>query len=104
MLKKAGLLVAVLGLMFSAGCVGAGAHIHGSIYTDVKGPLMLGDGGVGSKTGTAKATGILFFATGDASIEAAQQQGGIKKVSHVDYKTTNILGLYSVFETTVYGN
>jgi hypothetical protein len=60
---------------------------------------------VGSKVGTAKATGylgILFF-NGDASIKTAAKNGGITRISSVDIKHTSILGLVVTYETIVSG-
>ncbi len=60
---------------------------------------------VGSRVGTAKATGyfsVLFFDQ-DASIRKAAQNGGIKKISTVDIKYTSILGLVVTYETIVTG-
>ena len=55
------------------------------------------------KRGEAKATGIILFATGDASIGTAMRNGGITKVHHVDYNVKNILFVYSEVITVVYG-
>ena len=60
---------------------------------------------VGQKVGTAKATGylgVLFFDQ-DASIQTAAKNGGITRISTVDIKQTNILGLVVTFETIVTG-
>ena len=60
---------------------------------------------VGTKVGTAKATGyfgILFFGQ-DASIQRAAKNGGITHISTVDIKTTNTLGIVITYETTVTG-
>ncbi|MEA3448894.1 MAG: TRL-like family protein [Bacteroidota bacterium] len=60
---------------------------------------------VGTKVGTAKATGylgVLFFGQ-DASIQKAAQNGGIKKISTVDLKTTTVLGIIVTYETIVTG-
>ena len=60
---------------------------------------------VGSKVGTATATGylsVLFF-NQDASIQTAAKNGGITKISTVDIKVTNILGLIVKYETIVTG-
>lgn len=60
---------------------------------------------VGSKVGTAKATGflgILFFDQ-DASIATAAKNGGISKISTVDIKHTNLLNLIVTYETIVTG-
>ena len=60
---------------------------------------------VGSKVGTAKATGylgVLFF-DADASIRTAAQNGGITKISTVDVKASSFLGLVVSYETIVTG-
>lgn len=60
---------------------------------------------VGSKVGTAKATGyfgVLFF-NQDASIRTAAKNGGITKISTVDIKTGTILNLIVTYETIVTG-
>jgi len=60
---------------------------------------------IGSKVGTAKATGylgILFF-NQDASIQTAAKQGGITKISTVDIKYTSMLNLIVTYETIVTG-
>lgn len=77
---------------------------YGSIYTDVTMPGNATDNSVGSKVGTAKATSILgLVGTGDAGINAAAKNAGIKKISHVDVKVHSILGLFSTYTTYVYG-
>ncbi|MGB3591415.1 MAG: TRL-like family protein [Nonlabens sp.] len=60
---------------------------------------------VGSKVGTAKATVIfgVFAFNEDASIRTAAKNGGISKISTVDIKTGNILGLLVTYETIVTG-
>lgn len=68
-------------------------------------PVNATDNPVGSKVGTATATGylgVLFFDQ-DASIKAAAKNGGITKISTVDIKQTNILGLIVTYETIVTG-
>lgn len=60
---------------------------------------------VGSKVGTATATGylgVLFF-NADASIRTAAKNGGITRISSVDIKQTSILGLIVTYETIVSG-
>ncbi len=60
---------------------------------------------VGSKVGTAKATGYLgfLFLGQDASIQKAAKKGGISKISTVDIKMTNLLGLIVTYTTIVTG-
>ena len=60
---------------------------------------------IGTKVGTAKATGyfgVVFF-DADASIQTAAKNGGITKISTVDIKTTNVLGIVWTYETIVTG-
>ena len=61
---------------------------------------------IGSKVGTAKATGYLgyLFFDQDASIQTAAKNGGITKISTVDIKQTNTLGIIVGYETIVTGN
>ena len=61
---------------------------------------------VGSKVGMSKATGylnVLWFDQ-DASIHKAAKQGGITKISTVDLKQTNMLGIIQTYECIVTGN
>ncbi|MFH1367899.1 MAG: TRL-like family protein [Elusimicrobiota bacterium] len=104
-MKKLLFAAMALGLMvYLSGCASVSSPIMGSIYTDVKAPLMATSNSGSSKVGTSEATGILgMFATGDASIETAAKNGKITKIHHVDYHSTSVLGLFSSFTTTVYG-
>ena len=57
-----------------------------------------------AKKGEATYTSILgIIATGDASLKAAMEQGGITKVHHIDQQITNILGLIATYKIIVYG-
>jgi hypothetical protein len=56
-----------------------------------------------AKRGEAYSGGILFLTSGDASITAAMQNGGIRKVHHVDYKVNNYFWLWNNTTTIVYG-
>lgn len=87
---------------FSSGCCGV-TPMNGTLFTDLQGPVSMGNGGNSSKKGEAKATGILGVCLGDCSIEAAMKAGGITKVHHVDSKVKNILGVYAEYITVVYG-
>jgi hypothetical protein len=96
-------LILTTAVMFS-GC--ATPYPMGMVYTEVKSPVAVGDGGVNySKVGTSKATSILgLVATGDASIKAAMERGHITKEKFVVYESKNILGLYGEYTTKVYGD
>ena len=94
------------GLAVLAGCVGPMGpvgSIAGGLYTDVSGPLLATSNSGASKVGEAKSTGIICVATGDSSIKAAAANGGITKISHVDYHVMSVMGLYVETTVTVYG-
>ena len=77
----------------------------GMVYTDFDAPLGGGPRDIGSKTGTSSVTAILgLFSTGDASVTAAAQAGGIRTVKGVDYQFTNVLGVYQRYTTVVTGD
>lgn len=68
-------------------------------------PVNATGNAIGSKVGTASATGylgVLFFGA-DASIKTAAKNGGITKISTVDLKQKSILGLIVTYETIVTG-
>ncbi len=68
-------------------------------------PVTATSNPVGSKVGTSKATGylgVLFF-DADASVQSAAKNGGITKISTVDIKQGNILGIIVTYETIVTG-
>lgn len=92
-------------LFLISGC--ASMYPVGALYTGVKVPNNMGDGKDVSytKIGKASANSILtLVATGDASLEKAIQNGGIKTVKWVDYHADNFLGIYGTYTTTVYGD
>jgi TRL (tRNA-associated locus)-like protein len=95
-----GLLVMVLGLN---GCMVVASPAIGVLYTEVK----YGDTATtssGNKEGKACAQSILgLVATGDASIAAAKQAGGISEVSMVDHTAKNIVGILGEWCTVVKG-
>jgi hypothetical protein len=68
-------------------------------------PVTATNNPIGSKVGTATATGylgVLFFDQ-DASIREAARNGGITRISTVDIKTTSILNIVVTYETIVTG-
>jgi len=87
-----------------AGCTYPNSPVNAALIIDQKGPVAGFDtSSPATKTGTAKAEGILFVGFGDASVKAAMDQGKISKVHHVDSEVFNILGIYSRYTTVVYG-
>lgn len=68
-------------------------------------PVAATSNSVGQKVGTAKATGVfhILFFNADASIQTAAKNGGIAKISTVDVKHNNFLGIVTSYETIVTG-
>ena len=90
--------------VFFTGC--ATPFPVGGIVTDVQLPVLATSNPInkGSKKGEAVCESYFgLFATGDASIEEAAKDGGITKITHVDWKAKNILGVYGEYIVTVYG-
>ena len=70
----------------------------------ITGPLTATSNPIGKKVGTAKANiicGLTFG--GDYSVQTAAKNGGITKVSTVDVKTFNCLGIFMSRTTIVTG-
>lgn len=76
----------------------------GLLFTSVMEAETATSNQLGTKVGTASASNILGLAvTGDASIEQAAKKAGIRRISHVDSRKTNILGFFSTYTVYVYG-
>lgn len=56
-----------------------------------------------AKCGKATSKSIVVYTTGDSSLKAAMDNGGITKVNHVDYEVKNIFNVYSEATTIVWG-
>ncbi len=78
----------------------------GTFYTEIKLPVQaVSEDASYSKVGVATSNTVLgIIATGDSSIRAAIQNGGIKKVKFIDWDAKNILGIIGEYKTTVYGD
>ncbi|MGR6034091.1 MAG: TRL domain-containing protein [Candidatus Nitrosoglobus sp.] len=102
-MKSKKLAAAIIGASATlAGC--ATVYPVGAFYTNVKLPMQVTDNTNEFKKGEATCQSILsLVATGDCSIEAAKENGGIRKVSHVDWDVENILGIMGTYKVTVYG-
>ena len=88
------------------GCASAGGGRLGFalIGSNIEGQMATTETNA-SKTGEACASNILgIVASGDASIDAAKKNGGITKVSSVDFKNTNTFLIYAQTCTIVKGN
>ena len=67
-------------------------------------PVAVTSNPVGNKCGESSSSLILGFGgSANNGINAAAKNGGITRISHVDYSTYNILGLYKKMTTRVYG-
>jgi len=96
------LAFAVLPLL---GCAMAQAPTIGTLFTQVQGPVDYAEDGSVTKTGRACAKNYLgLVAQGDASIQAAKEDGGIRNVVMIDHDSKIILGLYAEYCTIVRGN
>lgn len=105
-MKKAGLFVAAIAaLMLSSCAVVSTGTGTGFLYTSVDEGMAVTSNSIGTKVGESKATNILgLVATGDATINTAAKNAGIREISHVDVKKTTILGIFATYTTVVYGN
>ena len=94
-------LVLISMLVLITGC--ATYVPYGSLFVEGKQGLQ-DNGGPATKSGEACMHSYLsFIAVGDASIEAAKLSAGISKVSTIDYRVENVLGLYGSYCTVVTG-
>ena len=100
------LLWPVLVATLLSGCATAVSPVTGSLYTNVRAPLLVTDSSdKPTKVGRATMRSILgIYAVGDASVEAAVKNAGITRIHHVDYQTQSILGVMADFTVIVYGN
>ncbi len=111
-MKRLLLVTALVGvtLVSMTGCAAMATMGGGGwLYSDAKAP-MANTAYYGTATGSPAKSGEASFQsilgiiqTGDASLQAAMQAGGITKLHHVDYKVTNILGIIATFTTIAYG-
>ncbi len=98
-------------VVFMSGCAmvmpGTGGSAFGGLYTQVDGMVQhgapVGETASTAKVGTATSTAIICFATGDSSVKAAMENGGITKIHHIDYKVMSVMGVYAKYTTVVYG-
>ena len=90
--------------MFS-GC--ASSDPRGVAFMDLRLPVTATSSSVDvskMKKGVSQCKSYVgFVAIGDASIETAMKNGGIKTVHAIDWKVRNILGLIGEYECIVYG-
>lgn len=101
-MKKISILTLASIAALLSGC--ASSIPHGAFFTDVKLPCSATANATGSKVGKSYCKSYFgVVAVGDASIEAAKANGGITKVTSVDWKAKSILGFVGEYECTVRG-
>ena len=95
----------VVGGLMLGGCLSAPFQPPMGLVSVTKAPLSTeGNWEVGSKTGTASSTSVLgLYATGDCSVATAARNGGLKKVTHVDYAYENVIGIWQKATVIVHG-
>ena len=106
MFKKIGILICLLSCVVFIGC--AGPYTQGILFSDYRAPACSPDDDsglkLGLKTGTSQMINYVgFVATGDASIQEAAANGGIKTVKTVEYQYNSILGIINTTTTIVTG-
>lgn len=99
-------ILATLGLIFML--AGTQANAMGLFYTNATYPVTAT--GVKAqdlatmKKGTASTNNVLFLVeVGDASIDKAAKNGGIKKISHIDITEKTVFIFWRGVTVTVYG-
>ncbi|MFE8600952.1 TRL-like family protein [Archangium violaceum] len=103
--KAAVLCVATTGLSGCAGIAFPGAIGFSSLYANSVGNTFVNEQTrLGSKSGEGCATSILgLITTGDAGVNEAARKANINRVTHIDYRFENILGIYAKYCAVVYG-
>lgn len=104
-MKKNTMFGLSLAALLVTGCATSNRQpVTGFLYSDVKGSEHVTDNAAATKVGEACAQSILgWFATGDASIEAARKNGGITTVAYVDNYTNSYVGVYAKYCVRVHG-
>jgi hypothetical protein len=103
-------VVAVLSLGLS-GCagvafIGTGAPGASGLYAQTTSKSFINEQTkLGSKSGESCMTSILgLVTTGDAGVNETAKKAGISRVTHIDQKLTNIIGVYATYCVVVYGD
>jgi hypothetical protein len=103
-MKKVIALLAATALL--GGCAYSANPVTGIIYSNVKAPFAVTAAPEQpQRVGRASVRSVLgIIATGDASIQTAARNGGIREIHFVDYETQNFFGVLAEFTVVVYGN
>lgn len=98
------ILLCVCAGFLLTGCGVTSSPVMGGIYTDVTSGQEVTGNRMAQKVGRSSAMGVLnMVAVGDASYQTAAKNGGITRISHIDKRDYTILGVYTTYETIVYG-
>ena len=106
MKNKLGMAVVAFLSMFVTGCLTAPFEPPVGLFTDVQAPLSIDHSKtvVTSKRGKATAISVLgLVAVGDASTQAAAEDGRLKVIHHLDYRYLNVLGIYQSATVIAHG-
>ncbi|MGD0962255.1 MAG: TRL-like family protein [Methylomonas sp.] len=77
----------------------------GGLWTNVSLPVTAtSNHGAATKVGQSTCKSYFaLFSVGDCSIDSAKKNGGVTKVDHVDWHSTNFLGIVGTYTVQVYG-
>ena len=102
-LKSIIVAISLASITLTTGC--ATAIPCGLLCTKITTPVTAGNGEIKvSRTGEASCYSLLgLFAWGDSSINAACKEANILKVNWVSTRVSNVLGIYGIYTTIVYG-
>jgi hypothetical protein len=104
MKKNASLVLSILSLAVLSSCATARQPVTGFWYSDTQSSVTATAAPAGNRVGEACVVSYLgAYAKGDATIETARRNGGIREVSSVDETATSILGIYAKYCTIVRG-
>ncbi|ATB41811.1 hypothetical protein CYFUS_007281 [Cystobacter fuscus] len=109
--KQSALALLTLGVTALSGCAGVafmGRPVIGttSLYASTSAREFINEQArLGSKSAEGCVTSILgIVTTGDATASDAARKANITRITHVDHKFENILGLYAKYCVTVFGD
>lgn len=96
----------VIAALFLGGCASSMSPVTGFVYTNISAPLTATAAPEApARVGRATVRSILgILASGDASIQTAARNGGIREIHYVDYESQNFFGVLAEYTVVVYGN
>lgn len=96
-------VIVVVSAFMLTGCAGSMSPVAGMLYTDASGFALISGNASTVKVGKTMCTSYFgMVGVGDCSIQTAAKNGNIKKIHHVDYHNSSILG-WAKIEVSVYG-